>query len=316
MRPFTDQLDPDDVLEEAVMALPAERQEAVRAAYRRRAKNATAAFLTCYFLGVFGVHRMYLGQWGRALLNLILPLLALGGALLLSAAGVPGRLILVGLGVLVVIGLIWEAIELARLDRETHARNLALARRLAARARELPGAGEAALWERQPGAGAEAMGAIGGFGAITAEDIAQARTWADEVPTDAAVPGALAVAGGARAWDDAEDSAESATQPDLRAVRGRAASRPAEPAALSQAQPSQPSQPSQTRMKRIRVKRKILLDGEVVGEQVIEELVPIDVDTQVAAAALQRRLAHMTPEQIAAMAHLPPDVAVEFREPH
>src|SRR5215469_11500125 len=58
------------------------QEDAVQREYDARAKNATTAFLLCYFLGVFGAHRIYLGQWGAAALRLLLPLIAVALAIL------------------------------------------------------------------------------------------------------------------------------------------------------------------------------------------------------------------------------------------
>ncbi len=89
------------------------QQETLQRAYDARAKNPTTAFLLCYFLGVFGAHRIYLGQWGAAALRLLLPLIAVGLAIL----GILDvlRFATFSLAVITLIcALIWEALDLAR----------------------------------------------------------------------------------------------------------------------------------------------------------------------------------------------------------
>jgi TM2 domain-containing membrane protein YozV len=112
--------------------LPPEQRDAVQQAYRRRAENSTAAFLWCFFFGVFGAHRFYLRQWRSALLHLILPVLAVvalvAGLALHLSAGVIIAIILP----LLVIGLVWELVDLFRIDHEVYTRNLKLAEDLIA----------------------------------------------------------------------------------------------------------------------------------------------------------------------------------------
>ncbi|HZC06630.1 MAG TPA: hypothetical protein VE338_13425, partial [Ktedonobacterales bacterium] len=55
-------------------------------------------------------------------------------------------------------------------------------------------------------------------------------------------------------------------------------------------------------------------DGQVVAEEVVERMVPVDMDTAEAASQIQAELGHLTPEQIAQRAHLSPDEAVELRQ--
>jgi TM2 domain-containing membrane protein YozV len=107
------------------------QQEAVQRAFDTRAKNATTAFLLCYFLGIFGAHRIYLGQWGAAALRLLLPLIAVGFAIL----GVLDALSFATFSLAVITllcALIWEALDLGRIDREVTAVNTALLNRLLA----------------------------------------------------------------------------------------------------------------------------------------------------------------------------------------
>ena len=107
------------------------QQETLQRAYDAHAKNPTTAFLLCYFLGVFGAHRIYLGQWGAAALRLLLPLIAVGLAIL----GILDvlRFATFSLAVITLIcALIWEALDLAQIDREVNAANAALMSRLLA----------------------------------------------------------------------------------------------------------------------------------------------------------------------------------------
>jgi hypothetical protein len=107
------------------------QQETFQREYAARAKNPTTAFLLCYFLGVFGAHRIYLGQWGAAALRLLLPLIAVGLAIL----GLLNKLPFAAFSLAVITllcALIWEALDLARIDREVSAANAALMSRLLA----------------------------------------------------------------------------------------------------------------------------------------------------------------------------------------
>jgi hypothetical protein len=85
------------------------QQRSLKSEYSAREKNPTTAFLLCFFLGIFGAHRFYLGQPGQGLLRLIL-------------------------SPLIVPGLIWELVDLFRIDGEVFERNLKLAEELVARA--------------------------------------------------------------------------------------------------------------------------------------------------------------------------------------
>jgi hypothetical protein len=88
--------------------LSPEQQRTVKARYRAQAKNPTTAFLLCFFLGLFGVHRFYLGD----------------------VAGGVVRLVLFPL---IIPGLILEIIDLARIDAEVEHSNLAAAEHIIAR---------------------------------------------------------------------------------------------------------------------------------------------------------------------------------------
>ncbi len=72
--------------------------------------------------------------------------------------------------------------------------------------------------------------------------------------------------------------------------------------------------PEPPKMKKIRVRRKVVVDGQVVAEEVVEREVPADMDTAAAAAQIEAELSHATPEQIAELAHLAPNEEVELRQ--
>ena len=162
--------------------LPADQRKDLGRTYRRSAKNETTAFLSCFFLGIFGVHHMYLGEWARGLAHLIIPVVAA----IVVVAGVLGSLpslpIVVIVAVLLIVGLIWEIIELFQVDDKVRHHNLALAE-------SLIGAGALAdssaltdavarLDSAMTGATVAAGAAVAG--GITAEDVSAARAMADE----------------------------------------------------------------------------------------------------------------------------------------
>ncbi|HEV2460866.1 MAG TPA: NINE protein [Ktedonobacterales bacterium] len=112
--------------------LSPQQQETVRKAYKKQAENETAAFLLCFFLGLFGAHRLYLHQWGRGLLHLVVPVAiaaVIAGGLLTGLN--PAIIALVAIPLLI-IGLVWMFIDLFRIDTEVAARNLQLAEQLIA----------------------------------------------------------------------------------------------------------------------------------------------------------------------------------------
>ncbi|HEX6817633.1 MAG TPA: NINE protein [Ktedonobacterales bacterium] len=409
--------DRESMLEYLRTRVPAQRQAAVLTAYERAAKNGTAAFMTCYFLGLFGAHRMYLGDWMGGALRLLVPLslviVAIAGAIGL----VPSLAALVLAGGLLLIGIAWEVLDLTSIDGEVARSNRALVDRLLSESRSSSAvATHQAVpsyphqtWQPAAALVEEPMPAL-----TPAPSLRPVPEWTAEAPqapasnqmgeefspghdnAPAALPlGALPsgewapdtqtqplpTAGAAERetettaplqaglpWymqtergavsPDADTSAQrpaavGAEQeyltPNVAArVAPTNANRVAAPyvappvsptdvpadvqpvdppntpavtsAAASQPPPSRdpeqtPATGTPTRpLKRIRVKRRIVVDGKVVGEQVIEELVPAEMDTQVAAAALRARLAEMTPEQIASLAQLPPGASIEMRE--
>jgi TM2 domain-containing membrane protein YozV len=90
-------------------SLPAEQRKAVERQYQRRAKDSTTAFLLCFFLGIFGAHCFYLGRNAQGILRLVI-------------------------SPLIVPGLVWEIVDLFRVDHEVHTLNLKLAEQLVATA--------------------------------------------------------------------------------------------------------------------------------------------------------------------------------------
>ncbi len=78
--------------------------------------------------------------------------------------------------------------------------------------------------------------------------------------------------------------------------------------------PEPAAAPAPPKMKKIRVKRQVVLDGKVVDEIVVEREVPADMDTAEAAAKIQEELSHFTPEEIAQRAHLAPNEEVELHQ--
>jgi TM2 domain-containing membrane protein YozV len=112
--------------------LPPQQREAIQHEYRRKADGETAAFLYCFFLGIFGAHRFYLHQWGKGFARLLLPLLAVAAAAAVLTLGLDPTLIVITAGPLLLIALIWMIIDLFRIDAEVAARNLKLAERLIA----------------------------------------------------------------------------------------------------------------------------------------------------------------------------------------
>jgi TM2 domain-containing membrane protein YozV len=108
------------------------QQQEIIKAYEKQAENETAVFLWCFFLGWMGAHRFYLHQWGQAVIHLILALITaliiVGGVL----ANVDPTIIVVAALPFGVAALIWEVIDLFRIDDEIAARNLRLAETLIA----------------------------------------------------------------------------------------------------------------------------------------------------------------------------------------
>jgi TM2 domain-containing membrane protein YozV len=162
--------------------LPADQRKDFGRKYRRSAKNETTAFLSCFFLGIFGVHHMYLGEWARGLAHLIIPVVAAIAVVVGVLAGLPSLPITVLVAVLLIVGLIWEIVELFQVDDKVRRYNLA-------QAESLIGAGamsdNSALTDavaRLDSAmtGATVVAGVAVAGGITAEDVSAARAMAGE----------------------------------------------------------------------------------------------------------------------------------------
>lgn len=111
--------------------LSPQQQAAVKKAYRARAESSTAAFISCFFLGVFGAHRFYLKQWRQGFLHLLLAVaivLVLVGGFLLNQ---PVATAIIG-GILLLLALLWEIVDLVRIDDEVAGHNIKLAELLIA----------------------------------------------------------------------------------------------------------------------------------------------------------------------------------------
>jgi TM2 domain-containing membrane protein YozV len=161
--------------------LPADQRKQLSRQYRRGAKNETAAFLSGFFLGIFGVHHFYLGEWARGFAHLIIPVAAAGVILAGVVGGLPSLPVTIVVAVLAIAAIIWEIVDLFGVDKNVYGRNLTLAE-------SLIGAGALAdnsslvdavsrLDSAMTGTAAVATVAAGG---ITAEDVSAARAMADE----------------------------------------------------------------------------------------------------------------------------------------
>ena len=168
--------------ERMVAHLPADQRKQLSRQYRHDAKDETTAFLSGFFLGIFGAHHYYLGEWARGLAHLILPVLAA----LAVVAGVFGDLpslpVTIIVVVLLVAALIWEIVDLFQIDGKVRKRNLALAE-------SLIGAGALADSSALAGAVAKLDSVVTGAaapavptmaGAITADDVSAAREMAGD----------------------------------------------------------------------------------------------------------------------------------------
>jgi len=369
------------------------QQEAVQRAYDTRAKNPTTAFLLCYFLGVFGAHRIYLSQWGAAALRLLLPLIAIGLAIL----GVLDvlRFATFSLAVITLLcALIWEALDLARIDREVSAANATLMDRLLATVAPAgysisPVAQQPALSPEPPeaptqpeiatvaaadaGIAAAALGSSAAFSPAppapssapepvvampepeptpltfepepetlpapdypvipqesfsppgepatatlpptasayvppVAPEIVTSGLAADAVPQPESPP--IWPGADAPTWPGVGAEPQATTQPAPLPADTPTAEPPQE---LVTAPPPE-TPPATPKFKHIRVRRKIMLDdGTVVGEQVLEDDFPIEMDKQEAAKILEARFQQMSLEEIARQANLPPGTDLQLR---
>lgn len=165
--------------------LPADQRKELSRKYRRGAKNETAAFLSCFFLGIFGAHWFYLGEWSRGFAHLILPVLAAIALVAGTLGALPSLAVTILVVVLLGAGFIWEFVDLFQIDHNVRKRNLMLAE-------SLIGAGALADSSTLKDAVARLDSAVVGAGAgasaggaeitgmITADDISAARAMADE----------------------------------------------------------------------------------------------------------------------------------------
>jgi hypothetical protein len=460
--------------------LPADQRKQLGRQYRRSEKNETTAFLFCFFLGIFGVHHMYLGEWARAFAHLIIPVVAAVAVVAGVLGELPSLPVTVLVAVLLVAGLIWEIIELFQVDDKVRHRNLALAE-------SLIGAGaladkstlteavarlDAAVTGSAVSAGASTQNAaiMEEFDSSTTKYISDdpnattpgsTKTWSATTTSSAAAPSAddtldlpppeyvththtetahsvtdsyefdrapdatqpmvtpTASESEATTWPDHPPLEASASATDMTdhhahvaatepiadvegagatpqyvalpddqpetiavdsaslAVDASTAARDATDAhphaphaglvADVEANPTQPvyvnlpdesyvppivpvmdidtssasagagnltsetagpladsettsettletSPTSGPLMKRIRMKRQIVVDGQVVREEVVEKLVPVDADTTSMVAEMDTQLGHASKEEIAHMANLDPDTSLDLRQ--
>ncbi len=216
-------------------------QEQVKTAYHKESKDPTTAFLLCFFLGLFGAHRFYLGQVGRGLAHLALTVAAI--IVLVVGVVIQGTngliLDLVGAGLLL-IGLIWEAVDLTRIDGEVDDRNQIVAERIITAAQlSDTGVETAALTEldalnRKTAASATAAPAAstqpGGAGIITAAEVADARAMADEAT---AAPGSTARYTSMSRMELSDNPEEDRKEAEVRASEATVTGEPAANAALA-----------------------------------------------------------------------------------
>lgn len=170
--------------------LDPQRQETIREQYEERATNPTAAFLLCFFLGSAGAHRFYLGEWRVALAHLAL--FVAGVAALVAGltqtlplteklASHPVGALLDALGVvLLLVALIWEIIDLGRIDHQVYQRNLLLAEGIIAGNLLADHTVEDQAIQRAEANAARAQAQAAGAGIITADEVADARKLAEE----------------------------------------------------------------------------------------------------------------------------------------
>lgn len=154
--------------------LPADRQRAVRQAYKRQAKHDTTAFLYCFFLGTVGAHRFYLGNARAGMVRLALPVAGAALAGLALLFGFAPWIALVLFGVFFLIALLLELIDLFGVDASVDAYNTALAQRL------LAAEGSASAVPAVDATTAPVLAPA--LGMLTAQDVAEARALALDIP--------------------------------------------------------------------------------------------------------------------------------------
>jgi TM2 domain-containing membrane protein YozV len=109
------------------------QRDEIAKAYKQQAVNETAAFLWCFFLGWMGAHRFFLHQWGQAILRLVIAIVAIGIVVVGVLAGIAPTIYILAALPFALVALIWELIDLFRIDDEVSALNLKLAESLIAR---------------------------------------------------------------------------------------------------------------------------------------------------------------------------------------
>ncbi|HEX8981134.1 MAG TPA: TM2 domain-containing protein, partial [Ktedonobacterales bacterium] len=176
--------------------LDPQSREAVKTQYEERAVSPTATFLLCFFLGSTGAHRFYLREWRPAFAHL--GVFVLGAAALVaglvqtapvtqaSLSGHPVGVALDVIGIVILlVALIWEIIDLGRIDHQVYHRNLLLAEGIIAGTLLADHSVIAQAQERvsevlhHPVAPVAATAAAA-VGVITAEHVADARALAEE----------------------------------------------------------------------------------------------------------------------------------------
>ena len=112
--------------------LSGSQQDEIVKAYKKRAENETAAFLWCFFLGWMGAHRFYLRQWGQAIIHLLIVVIVAGIIVVGVLASINPTVVVLAALPFGLAALIWEVVDLFRIDDEVEARNLKLAETLIA----------------------------------------------------------------------------------------------------------------------------------------------------------------------------------------
>ena len=108
------------------------QQDEIATAYKKQAENETAAFLWCFFLGWMGAHRFFLRQWTQAFLHLLVALIAAGIIVVGVITNLDPTIIVLAALPFGLAALIWEVIDLFRIDDEVASHNLRLAETLIA----------------------------------------------------------------------------------------------------------------------------------------------------------------------------------------
>ncbi|HLY30397.1 MAG TPA: NINE protein, partial [Ktedonobacterales bacterium] len=156
-------------------------QEEVTKSYKQQAKSDTTAFLLTFFLGLLGAHRFYLNQWFSGIAHLALT----AAGVIVLVAGIVNQgasqfsLVITG-AALLLLGLLWEAVDLFVIDRQVHASNLALAERLIVAAQLTDDTPEKQALAKLDELTHATVAPAAGAGVITAAEVANARAMAEE----------------------------------------------------------------------------------------------------------------------------------------